>query len=38
MRDKGLNQLATGIFEGWCAAEVRSVRFNECGIEVVLAD
>ena len=38
MRDKGLNQIATGVFEGRCAAELRRIGFNLGGIEVVLAD
>jgi hypothetical protein len=38
MRDKGLNQIATGVFEDRSAAKVSGVRFDQYGIEVVLAD
>lgn len=38
MRDKGLNQLSAGLFEGWRAAEGCGVGFDQDGIEVVLAD
>src|SRR5260370_377231 len=38
MRDKRLDQLSTGFFKGWCAAEVGRVCLDQCGIKVVLAD
>src|SRR6266446_6066183 len=38
MGNKRLDQLSAGLFESWGAAEVRGVRFDQYGIEVVLAD
>src|SRR6266581_5019384 len=38
MGNKRLDQLSAGLFESWGAAEVRGVRFDQHGIEVVLAD
>src|SRR5258708_7327917 len=38
MRDKGLNQLSAGLFEGPGATEVGGIRLDQGGIEVVLAD
>src|SRR5258708_18200811 len=38
VRNKRLNRLASGVFEGRCAAEVGRVRLDQRGIEVVLAD
>lgn len=38
MRNKGFNQIATGVFEDRSATEVRGVRFDQYWIEVVLAD
>src|SRR5438445_301805 len=36
MGDKGLDQLAAGVFERRCAAEVRGIGFHQVGVEVVL--
>ena len=38
MGDKGLDQFTAGAAEGFRAAEVCGVRFDEIRIEVVLAD
>jgi len=38
MRDKRLDQFSIRLFKAWCAAEVCGVRFDEHGIELVLAD
>jgi hypothetical protein len=38
VRNKGLNQISIRFFQGWGAAEIGSVGFNESGIEIVLAD
>ena len=38
MGDEGFDQITTGFFEGFGAAEVGGVGLHECGIEVVLAD
>ena len=38
VRNKGLNQIPIRFFQGWRAAEIGGVGFNESGIEIVLAD
>jgi hypothetical protein len=38
VRNKGLHQVAIRFFQGWRAAEIGGVGFNESGIEIVLAD
>ena len=38
VRNKGLDQIAIRFFQGWRAAEIGGVCFDESGIEIVLAD
>ncbi len=38
MGDEGFDQIAAGALEGFGAAEIGGVRFDEIRIEVVLAD
>ena len=38
VRNEGLHQISICFFQGWRAAEISGVCFNESGIEIVLAD
>jgi hypothetical protein len=38
VRDKRLDQIPIRFFQGWRAAEIGGVCFNQSGIEIVLAD
>ena len=38
MRDEGFNEFSICFSKAWCAAEVCRVRFDQHGVEVILAD
>ena len=38
MGDEGFDQISTGFFESFGAAEIRCVGLHECGVEVELPD